>query len=112
MSVTVLVTNHALPRHSIAAETVELLLVDAPPPKRVTVERIDENHANPRRLWYEMGKPDYLTASAIERLERASRLRVEPLRWTRHAGTVRIRLRVPPHAVAAVTVEFSGGLNG
>jgi xylan 1,4-beta-xylosidase len=110
--VTVLVTNHALPSHPIATETVELLLADAPRPKRVSLERIDEHHANPRRLWDAMGRPDPLTAKTIERLEDASLMRTERLPWTYQGRTLRIKLKVPPHAVAAVTLELPRGRNG
>jgi len=42
----VLVTNHALPRQPIAMQTVRVELADALPPRSVTLERIDDDHAN------------------------------------------------------------------
>ncbi len=63
-AVTVLLTNHALPRHPIKAENVHIQLHGIRPPNRVTIERIDEDHANPKRLWREMGAPS-IRASAM-----------------------------------------------
>jgi hypothetical protein len=38
------------------------LLTDGPPPLAAYIERIDEDHANPRRRWREMGKPSIRAA--------------------------------------------------
>src|SRR5205823_4037634 len=73
-ALTVLLTNHALPRQPIRAEHVRVELSDAPAPRTVTVERIDENHANAKAAWRAMGEPEYLSAAQVERLEEASRL--------------------------------------
>lgn len=107
-AVTALLSNHALPRHPIGTERVDILLSDAPEPQRVTVERIDDDHANPRRQWIEMGQPEYLTPKDIEHLEASSRLAAEPLAWTLGAGMIRTAVDLPPHSVAAVTFDFNG----
>lgn len=107
-TVTALLSNHALPRHPIATERVEILLTEAPEPRGVIVERIDEAHANARRLWIEMGRPEYLTPADVEHLEAASRLAAEPLAWSRGAGVVRTAVDLPPHSVAAVTFDLNG----
>ena len=107
-TVTALLSNHALPRHPIETERVDILLTEAPVPRSVTVERIDDEHANPRRLWIEMGEPGYLTPEHIEYLEAASRLVAEPLAWTRGAGVIRTAVDLPPHSVAAVTFDLNG----
>jgi xylan 1,4-beta-xylosidase len=107
--VTVLLTNHNLPRQPIRAERVRLELSDAPPPEAVTVERIDERHANPKAAWVEMGEPEYLNSEQVRRLEGASRMVAEPQPWTSEGRTVRLDLDLPPHAVAAVTARFPAG---
>lgn len=107
-TVTALLSNHALPRHPIATERVEIHLTAALEPRRVVVERIDDEHANARRLWIEMGRPEYLTPTNVEQLEAVSRLRAEPLAWSRGADMVRTAVDLPPHSVAAVTFDFNG----
>jgi len=56
--VTVLLTNHALPRHPIETTHVHIQLGGAPRPLAASAERIDEEHANAKRLWQEMGAPE------------------------------------------------------
>jgi xylan 1,4-beta-xylosidase len=46
-SITVLLTNHAQPRHDIVIQVVEVRLTDAPAPLAASIERIDEDHAEP-----------------------------------------------------------------
>src|SRR5207248_2546617 len=104
---TVLLTNHALPRQPIRAERVRLELTDAPPPRSVTLERIDDDHANAKAAWREMGEPEYPDAGQVGRLEEASRLIAEPHPWSCEGRAVRLDLDLPPHAVAALTVRFA-----
>ncbi|MBA3884096.1 MAG: cellulase family glycosylhydrolase [Acidobacteria bacterium] len=106
-SVTVLATNHALPRHSIKGETVDVRISEAREPRHVHVERIDEAHANPQRAWREMGAPEYLSALQLEHLHAVSRMAREPLPWKYDNGVVHVEIEVPPHAVAAITVVFA-----
>lgn len=105
-SITVLLTNHALPRHPIATERVHVSLTNAPPVRSAFVERIDDAHANPKLTWKEMGEPEYLKELEVERLVEASRIAREPQRWEYAERTVQFEVQVPPHAVAAITLEF------
>ena len=105
-SLTVLLTNHALPRHSIKTERVSIHLTSAPEPRAVYVERIDETHANAKRAWREMGEPEYLSAGEVASLEAASRVAREPLDWKYENGVVHLDLELAPHAVASVAMEF------
>ncbi len=106
-TLTVLLTNHALPQHAIATEKVRLHLAAAGRPRAVTVERIDENHANPRRLWQAMKEPNYLSTAQIEKLKEASRLVPAPLAWKWQNRSLEIELKLEPQSVAAITVEFA-----
>ncbi len=106
-SVTVLATNHALPRHSIKAEPVTVRISEAREPRHVHIERIDDAHANPQRAWREMGAPEYLSALQLEQLHAASRMVREPLPWKFDSGVIHLEIDVPPHAVAAITVVFA-----
>ena len=45
----------------------------------MTVQRIDDTHCNPKRLWQEMGAPDNLTKAQVEEIKQKSRLTEEPL---------------------------------
>src|SRR5688572_51172 len=78
-SLTVLLTNHQLPRHPVKTERVQIKLSNAPRGCYAYAERIDDSHANAKRTWREMGEPEYLSASEVEHLQEASRMWKEPL---------------------------------
>jgi xylan 1,4-beta-xylosidase len=112
-SVTVLLTNHALPRHPIETELVHIQLRGAARPARVSVERIDEDHANAKRCWHEMGEPPSPSPREVEKLRLASRLVQEPLPWKYEEGTIDLEITIPPEGVAAIVVETaSNSSNG
>ncbi|HKG98026.1 MAG TPA: glycosyl hydrolase [Pyrinomonadaceae bacterium] len=105
-SVTVLLTNHTTPGHSIETEQVELRLDNAGEPLAAKIRRIDAGHANPKRLWLEMGQPEYLSGKDVERLEEASRLVDQKQSLSFHEGSIILKTSLPPLAVAAITIEF------
>ncbi len=105
--ITVLLTNHALPRHPIQTEQVHVSLTDAPEPTSAHLKRIDEDHANAKCAWREAGQPEHLTARDVERLEEASTVRKEPIAWRYDAGTIGLELALPPHAVAALILRLA-----
>lgn len=105
-ALTVLLTNHALPRHSITTEQVLIKLTDAPQRCNAYVERIDHTHANAERLWREAGAPEYLSVPEVERLQEASRMWKEPYQCEHVKGILYLDIDLPPHAVAAITIEF------
>jgi xylan 1,4-beta-xylosidase len=105
-SVTVLLTNHALPRHSIEAEHARVTLTAAREPRRVACSRIDGDNANAERAWHALGRPAYLEPATVERLQEASRITHEVLSFEHADAACRFDITIPPHAVAAVTLEF------
>jgi xylan 1,4-beta-xylosidase len=105
--VTVLLVNHALPRHSIASARVRVHLAQAPEPSGARVERIDEHHANAKRRWQALGAPDYLDGPAVEQLHETSQLTRQVCTWTWREDRVALEIELPPHAVAALTVELA-----
>jgi xylan 1,4-beta-xylosidase len=105
-TVTVLLTNHTTPGHSIETEHVEIRLDNVPKPRDAQIQRIDADHANPKALWEEMGQPEYLTRQDVEQLQEASRLVKERQPFRYKEGAVLLKMDLPPHAVAAITIEF------
>ncbi len=113
-SATIILCNVAMPRHPIQTETVNLRMANAPTPRAAWIERIDEDHANPRRLWQTMGEPEYLSALQVEQLETASTLQKESHPWTYADGNMGMSVDLPPQSVAAITIEFAqvSGVSG
>jgi xylan 1,4-beta-xylosidase len=108
-SLTVILTNFALPRRPIRRETARVRVSTPAAPLSATVRRIDERHANAYRAWKRMGSPEYPDAAEIERLESASRLRPESLPWTPAGGAVDFAIDLPPQSVAAAHLRFPRG---
>ncbi|MGA9342414.1 MAG: hypothetical protein WBV61_08790 [Rhodanobacteraceae bacterium] len=103
--IVILLTNHAFPQHPIANEKVSITLAGLAAPKEAWLERIDEGHCNPRKCWESMGSPQYPNADQLQQLNKASELQREMLTWTTTTDDVLIEIDLPPHAVAAITLE-------
>ena len=104
---TVMMTNHALPTHAITTEHVQIRLEGVASPGAVSVRRIDVDHANAKARWQTLGSPTYLLPAQVADLRDASRLAPEHQPWKYEGGALRIELDLPPHAVAAVTVDHT-----
>lgn len=102
--ITILLTNHAYPGHWIEKETVYVHLRNLPKPSRVYLERIDENHANPKQLWIKKGKPEYLSKKHVQDFQKASNMIKESPSFHYENATLRLALEMPPHGVVAATV--------
>ncbi|MBZ9764318.1 beta-xylosidase [Mesorhizobium sp. CA8] len=99
---TLMLTNFALPRHPIVTEQVCFTLTSAPPATSASVQRIDTEHANAKRRWEEMGKPEYLSAAAVDELKEVSELRSEPFVSSLEGDTLRLNISTPPQSVTAI----------
>lgn len=110
-SVTILLTNHTTPGHSIETEQIEIRLDNAREPIAASIKRIDDDHANAKRLWVEMGQPEHMNRKQVDQLESASQLVSERQRFRYDAGTITVKTSLPPHAVAAITIEFKPRTN-
>ena len=104
--VAVMLSNVALPRHPIQAESVTVTLHHCPEPKGVYVMRVDEEHCNPKRLWYDLGSPRYLDDAQVGLLDDNGRPAARPLphSWDPETGTFSATLTVPPQGLALITV--------
>jgi xylan 1,4-beta-xylosidase len=102
---TVVLTNFALPRHPIAKESVSFTLAGVTAVTSLTVQRIDLEHANAKRHWEQLGKPDYLTPAMVAELDAASRLVEAPLAHGFTDGILTFDIDMPPQSVAAIRLQ-------
>jgi xylan 1,4-beta-xylosidase len=100
---TVILTNHALPRQPIGPVEAELEMTNLQRPGSAHIQRIDRDHANAKRLWLELGKPDYPTESQIQTLHNASALSTARQAWHWKDGKIQLAVDMSPHSVAAIT---------
>jgi xylan 1,4-beta-xylosidase len=105
-SATIVLNNFALPRHPIATENVRFMLKGATVVEAATIQRIDLEHANAKRRWEQMGKPEYLGARLVAELDEVSRLRSEPVTVGTQDGQPCIEVEMPPQAVATIRFQW------
>jgi xylan 1,4-beta-xylosidase len=103
---TLVLTNFALPRHPIATEQVSFTLKGAKSASQASIQRIDLDHANPKRRWEQMGKPEYLSAAMVDELKDVSVLCKEPVSCNFGNGTLTIDVSMPPQSVAAIQIPY------
>jgi xylan 1,4-beta-xylosidase len=105
-SSTIILTNVAMPRHPIKTELLNLRISSAPAPRAAWIERLDEDHSNPQKLWQSMGAPEYLTALQVEQLKIASAVQKESQPFAHAQGNIDLAVAMPPQSTAAITFEF------
>ena len=105
-SIAVLLTNYVQPRHAIATETVRVSLVNCKA-QSAQIRRIDNEHANPKRLWLAMGAPEYLNPRQVAALHAASRCVARGLRLDADGnGNGSFKVTLPPLSVACVCLQM------
>lgn len=70
-----------------------------------SIQRVDEEHANPRKTWDEMGCPDYPDAGQMDRLYLDSQLCEEPLELLQTEKGVRVEFELPENGIALITIK-------
>ena len=71
----------------------------------VSVQRIDDEHCNPKRLWREMGSPDNLTRRQALEIAEKTRLTEEPLPFQTESGKTEIRVSLSTNDVLLITAK-------
>ena len=99
---TLILTNFALPRHPIETEMVSFSLKSAKAVEYAIMQRIDQEHANAKRHWEQLGKPEYLQTATVAELKARSQLREERVPVQYNAGVLTLAVAMPPQSVAAI----------
>ncbi len=103
-NITILVSNHQVPLSPIQAEKVTFGIKGIKGVGSASLERIDEQHANPQKAWVEMGSPTYLDRGQIQTLMKASELTSEAVDWRNEVDGVTIDLTIEPHSAVAISL--------
>ena len=103
-SATLMLTNLALPRHPIDTQQVSFNLKGAGNISSAAIRRIDLEHANAKRHWEQIGKPEYLNTEMVAQLDAASQLKFEAQPFARDGSVFRIDVTMPPQSVAAIEI--------
>jgi xylan 1,4-beta-xylosidase len=101
----IIVNNYARPHHPVKTENVIIHLEDVAQILSSSIERIDDEHANPRAAWVEMGSPPSLKPAMVAALEKASQLTKKEIKIPIHGTTAEITVAIPPQGTALITLE-------
>jgi len=101
-SAALVLTNFALPRHPIQTEAVSFTVKGVKVKANGTLQRIDLFHANAKRRWEQMGKPEYLSGAMVDELNGVSKLQSEKLKFGGKGNARTIELDMPPQSVAVI----------
>jgi len=104
--ITMLVYNHNIANGEIKEEDVQIVLNGIRPNGPVSIRRVDTQHANPKQTWLDLGSPEYPTREQLAQIDDASRLISETLESEIRGDECALRIVMPPHGVAAITVQI------
>lgn len=103
---TIVLHNHNIPLSPIREEPAQVVIMGIGRLKAATIQRVDDNHCNPRKAWIEMGSPEYPSREQIRKLMDASELKTEAISGEYEGEDLIFRVSVPPHGIAAITLEL------
>jgi xylan 1,4-beta-xylosidase len=99
----VLVWNYDVPRSGLEAARVRLTLRRADAPLTATIERVDDEHANPKAGWRAIGEPHYLKAGHVEQIRQGSAVVAKELGVEADAdGAQAVGFGLPPWGTARI----------
>lgn len=71
----------------------------------VTVQRIDDAHCNPKRLWQELGEPDNLTREQVAEIKERTLLRKEALPFRSIGNETEVHVSCSTNDVLLITAQ-------
>lgn len=90
----------------LSKEKAEVSVEMSAAPQRVTVQRIDEEHCNPLRLWEEAGCPADLNHREIAELVERSRMREEEWPYSYEDGILKITAELGVNDIYYIRIIF------
>jgi xylan 1,4-beta-xylosidase len=105
-SLTLLVYNHNVPGANICAEQVSINLNGAVPSRPILITRIDNESANPKQKWIEIGQPTYPNRTELAQIEQASIPITSELKAEASSDGCTLRFVIPPHGIASINLNF------
>lgn len=74
--------------------------------KSVSIERIDDDHCNPKQEWIALGKPNNLSKQQVLDIKEKTRLKSELLSFENQNDTGLVSLKMHTNDVALLTIEL------
>ena len=86
-------------------EEVEITVALPAAPKRVYLQRIDEDHCNPRKVWEEMGSPNDLTPAEVRQIMAASDMVDEEIPFGYEKGVLQLHAELGVNDIWFIRIE-------
>ena len=99
--------NHNVPAAEICIEEISITLKGILPKSPVSIARIDQDNANPKKKWIELGCPEYPTPSEQVEMEHASRVLSHELDCEITKEGITLNFLLPPHGVALIKINVT-----
>jgi xylan 1,4-beta-xylosidase len=108
-SLTLMLTNHALPRQPIGPVRVRVEIAHANACTTAKLQEIGNGHADAKTAWIGLGRPTYPTRRELDVIEAASRLHSvsHACHYQAETRTLSAEMNMPAHGVAALSIEFA-----
>jgi len=111
-TLSLLAYNHNVPGEQIFTEEVSIQLKGISSHGPISIARIDQDHANPKKKWLELDSPEYPTQSELVELEKASQVSTQQLDFAITNEGMIFNFLLPPHGVALITIKKIAELPG
>jgi xylan 1,4-beta-xylosidase len=100
--------NHNIPGAEIRMEEVSIAVKNGTPNAPILIARIDQDNANPKKKWLELGSPEYPTPSELAEMEQASRIATREQDYEITGEGITVGFLLPPHGVVFLTINGIG----
>ena len=97
--------NHNVPAAEINTEEISISVKDVWPDRPISISRIDQDNANPKQKWLELGSPEYPTSSELVEIEKASRVIARDLPYEHNEEGITLNFLLPSHGVVSITIN-------
>jgi xylan 1,4-beta-xylosidase len=88
----------------LPVENIAVAIETDKKPQKILLERIDETHCNPLKMWEDDGRPADLTPAQVSNYIERSRLKEETMNYTFSDGVIRFTASLQVNDVYFVRV--------
>ena len=100
----IMVYNQQMPGGEILKEEVDIVLTGIDEVSQVVIDRINKFYCNPKKVWIEMGAPEYLTEKKVEYIKEKSKLKGETLEYNFSQGKLILKTEIEKQEVALIEI--------
>lgn len=100
------VFNHNVPEGEIKAEDVSIKIAGIDSVSSVTVCKSDDDHANAKNVWKELGAPEYVYGDTLRTIAEKAELVEEKADYQLDGDVLTISFEIPAHGVYGIEIKY------